>query len=124
MFARMTPDATTAPGVIMSDQLAMAARVGATSGRPGAKPIPAAPPVTPLRPGLPPIAILVDYDGTIALTDVSDTVMAEHVSHADWERIVAIYDAGRMGSRRLMEWEVKLIRGTEAELLAAAGAQP
>jgi 2-hydroxy-3-keto-5-methylthiopentenyl-1-phosphate phosphatase len=124
MVARMTPDATTAPGVVMSDPLAIAARVGATSGRPGAKPIPAAPPVTPVRPGLPPIAILVDYDGTIALTDVSDTVMAEHVSHADWERIVAIYDAGRMGSRRLMEWEITLIRATEAELLATAAAQP
>ena len=58
------------------------------------------------------------HDGTIALTDVSDTVLAEHVSHADWERIAAIYDAGRMGSRRLMEWEIKLIRATEAELLA------
>ena len=39
----------------------------------------AAPPVPPLLPGEPPLAILVDYDGTIALTDVSDTVMAEHV---------------------------------------------
>ena len=38
-----------------------------------------APPIRPLRPGEPPLAILVDYDGTIALTDVSDTVMAEHV---------------------------------------------
>ena len=32
-----------------------------------------APPVPPLLPGEPPLAILVDYDGTIALTDVSDT---------------------------------------------------
>jgi hypothetical protein len=38
-----------------------------------------APPVVPLRPGEPPLALLVDYDGTIALTDVSDMVMAEHV---------------------------------------------
>ena len=28
--------------------------------------------------------MLVDYDGTIALTDVSDTVMAEYV-RGDWE---------------------------------------
>ena len=27
----------------------------------------------------PPLAILVDYDGTISLTDVADKVMAEHV---------------------------------------------
>ena len=38
-----------------------------------------APPVEPMRPGEPPLAILVDYDGTVALTDVSDKVMAEHV---------------------------------------------
>ena len=36
-----------------------------------------APPIPPLRPGDPPLVILVDYDGTIAQTDVSDTVMAE-----------------------------------------------
>jgi len=107
----MTPDAPTAPGVVMSG----------TAGRqtPGI-----APRVEPLRPGVPPVAFLVDYDGTIALTDVSDTVMAEHVSHADWERIAAIYDAGQMGSRRLMEWEITLLRATEAELLATAAVQP
>ena len=54
----------------------------------------AAPPVPPLLPGEPPLAILVDYDGTIALTDVSDTVMAEHVPGV-WEAEVAAYDAGR-----------------------------
>jgi 2-hydroxy-3-keto-5-methylthiopentenyl-1-phosphate phosphatase len=105
----MTPDAPTAAGVVMSE----------STRRSGA-----APGVGPLLPGVPPIAVLVDYDGTIALTDVSDTVMAEHVSHADWERIAAIYDAGLMSSRRLMEWEIKLIRATEAELLATAAAQP
>jgi 2-hydroxy-3-keto-5-methylthiopentenyl-1-phosphate phosphatase len=82
------------------------------------------PAIPALAPGSPPLAILVDYDGTIALTDVSDTVMAAHVAHADWERIAAIYDAGRMGSRRLMEWEVTLIHATEAELLATAALQP
>jgi 2,3-diketo-5-methylthio-1-phosphopentane phosphatase len=102
-MTNLTPDATNAPGVVLSG---------------------AAPPIPSLEPGQPALAILVDYDGTIALTDVSDTVMAEHVSHADWERIAAIYDAGRMGSRRLMEWEVTLIQATEAELLATAAVQP
>ena len=60
-----------------------------------------APPIPPLLPGEPPLAILVDYDGTVALTDVSDTVMAEHVPGV-WEDEVAAYDAGRMGSRRLI----------------------
>jgi 2-hydroxy-3-keto-5-methylthiopentenyl-1-phosphate phosphatase len=86
---------------------------------------PPAPPVEPLRPGAPPLAFLVDYDGTIALTDVSDTVMAEHVPGA-WEEMAAAYDAGRMGSRRLMEAEMALVRADDdgARILATAAAQP
>ena len=83
----------------------------------------AAPPVEPLHPGEPPLAVLVDYDGTIALTDVSDTVMAEHVP-AIWESEAAAYDAGLMGSRRLMEIEMALVDAPEEALLATAAAQP
>jgi 2,3-diketo-5-methylthio-1-phosphopentane phosphatase len=82
-----------------------------------------APPVPPLLPGEPPLVILVDYDGTIALTDVSDTVMAEHVPGI-WETEVAAYDAGRMGSRRLMELEMALVDAPSEALLATAAAQP
>jgi HAD superfamily phosphoserine phosphatase-like hydrolase len=80
-------------------------------------------PVPPLLPGEPPLAILVDYDGTVALTDVSDTVMAEHV-HGAWEEVVAAYDAGRLGSRHLMELEMALVDVPAADLLATAAAQP
>lgn len=80
-------------------------------------------PVLPLRPGEPPLAILVDYDGTIARTDVSDILMAEFVTEA-WEERVAEYDAGLVGSRSLMEWEVGLIRADPAALAATAAAQP
>jgi 2-hydroxy-3-keto-5-methylthiopentenyl-1-phosphate phosphatase len=79
--------------------------------------------VPPLRPGDPPIALLVDYDGTIALTDVSDTLMAEFVT-ADWETHVAAYDAGIVGSRKLMAWEVGLIAADPVTLDAKAAAQP
>ncbi len=82
-----------------------------------------APPVQPLRPDEPPLAVLVDYDGTIALTDVSDTVMAEHVP-ANWESEAAAYDAGLMGSRRLMEIEMALVDATGEALLATAAEQP
>lgn len=82
-----------------------------------------APPVQPLRPGEPPLAILVDYDGTIALADVSDTVMAEHVPQI-WESQAAAYDAGLMGSRRLMEIEMSLVDSPGDALLATAAAQP
>jgi HAD superfamily phosphoserine phosphatase-like hydrolase len=80
-------------------------------------------PVKPLQPGAAPLAILLDYDGTVAMTDVGDTVMAEHVT-AEWEPIVAAYDAGRIGSRTTMAAELALLRATEAELMATAAAQP
>ena len=85
--------------------------------------IPPAPPVRPLEPGAAPLAILLDYDGTVAQTDVGDTVMAEHVT-ADWEPIVVAYEEGRIGSRRTMEAELALLRATEAQLMATAVAQP
>jgi 2,3-diketo-5-methylthio-1-phosphopentane phosphatase len=82
-----------------------------------------APPPLPLAPGDPPLAFLVDYDGTIALTDVSDTVMAEHVT-AEWQALAAEYDAGFTGSRQLMEREMAMLRADETALLATAAAQP
>ena len=82
-----------------------------------------APPVPPLAPDAPPLAILVDYDGTIALTDVSDTIMAEHVPGV-WEADVAAYDAGQAGSRRLIELEISLVDVPAERLLATAAAQP
>jgi 2,3-diketo-5-methylthio-1-phosphopentane phosphatase len=80
-------------------------------------------PVPPLLPGQPPIALLIDYDGTIAQTDVSDALMAEFVN-ADWESHVAAYDEGIVGSRRLMAWEAGLIKADPAVLAAKAAAQP
>lgn len=79
--------------------------------------------VPPLLPGAPPLAILVDYDGTIAQTDVSDALLAAFVT-GEWEAHVAEYDAGLVGSRRLMAWEVGLIDADPATLLAKAAAQP
>ena len=49
--------------------------------------------------------------------------MAEHVP-AIWEAEVAAYDAGLMGSRRLMELEMALVDAPPAALLATAAAQP
>ena len=83
----------------------------------------AAPPIPPLEPGTPALAILVDYDGTVALTDVSDTVMAAYVTGA-WEAEAAAYDAGLMGSRRLMTLEMAMLDADPADLLATAAEQP
>jgi 2,3-diketo-5-methylthio-1-phosphopentane phosphatase len=80
-------------------------------------------PPPPLRAGDLRLAILVDFDGTIALTDVSDTIMAAHIP-GRWEEIVERYDAGLLGSRELMAWEISLLR-TDPELLqATASMQP
>jgi HAD superfamily phosphoserine phosphatase-like hydrolase len=81
------------------------------------------PPIPPLVPDAPPLAILVDYDGTISLTDVTDEVMAAHVPGV-WEEAAALYDAGRMGSRRLMAWEMDLVRADPQAMLATAAQQP
>ena len=100
-------------------------RVSPDVPRPSSAAMDAAPAVGPLVAGAMPLAILVDYDGTIALTDVGDTVMAEHVPGA-WEEMSAVYDAGRMGSRRLMEAEMGMVDAPDggAALLATAAAQP
>jgi 2-hydroxy-3-keto-5-methylthiopentenyl-1-phosphate phosphatase len=83
------------------------------------------PPAIPeLRPGDPPLAILIDYDGTVSLTDVTEQLLAEFVSGVVWEDAEASYDAGRMGSRRLMAWEVSLIDADPDTLRATAAAQP
>jgi len=80
-------------------------------------------PVPALLPGKPPLALLIDYDGTIARTDVSDAIMARFVT-AEWEARAADYDAGLIGSRRLMEWEVGLVTADPGDLAALAAAQP
>lgn len=82
-----------------------------------------APAPRPALPGQPPLAILVDYDGTIAQTDVTDALMADFVTE-EWESKAAQYDAGLIGSRRLMAWEVAQIDADPADLRAAAAAQP
>lgn len=82
------------------------------------------PPAPPAREGTLPLSILIDYDGTISLTDVTEMLLAEHVAGAVWEDAEVDYDAGRMGSRRLMAWEVSLIDADPATLRSTAAAQP
>lgn len=85
---------------------------------------PAAPiPVSPLRPGQPPLAILVDYDGTIARTDVTDKILYRFIGER-YAQDDALYDAGKVGSRSLFESQVKLLPGVPDEVVALAAAQP
>jgi HAD superfamily phosphoserine phosphatase-like hydrolase len=96
--------------------------------RPGpARPAPATPaspvPVPPLVPGAPPLAILVDYDGTIALTDVGDTIMVEFVPRPIWDELELAYETGRLGSREIMAREVALLPPDPARVMAIVDAQ-
>jgi 2-hydroxy-3-keto-5-methylthiopentenyl-1-phosphate phosphatase len=88
--------------------------------RPGAP----APAVPPLRPGEVPLSILVDYDGTIALTDVSDTINAEHIPAEKFAHLEGLYETGRMGSRELMSQEIELFEVEPEAIVATAAAQP
>lgn len=80
-------------------------------------------PIPPLAPDAPPLAFLVDYDGTIALTDVTDEVLTEHFPDA-WEDLDLLYDDGLVGSRWLMERQVRRLAADPAALLASAARQP
>jgi 2-hydroxy-3-keto-5-methylthiopentenyl-1-phosphate phosphatase len=83
-----------------------------------------APAVAPLGDGAPPMSILIDYDGTISLTDVTEQLLAQFASDVVWEDAEASYDAGTLGSRRLMDWEVSLIDADPDALRAFAAGQP
>ena len=65
---------------------------------------PAVPPLGPVRPAV--RAAESTTTGRSALTDVADRVMAEYVT-GEWEEEAARYDAGRIGSRRLMNREME-----------------
>jgi 2-hydroxy-3-keto-5-methylthiopentenyl-1-phosphate phosphatase len=80
-------------------------------------------PVPALRPGQPPLAILVDYDGTIAQTDVADRILYQFIGER-YAADDAAYDAGLVGSRTLFESQVKLLPGVPDEVVALAEAQP
>ena len=71
-------------------------------------------PKAPLRPTFPafgaPLSVLVDYDGTISRVDVGDLLLARHVTdRAASERMDAAYDAGTLGSRDLLRWDMDVL---------------
>ena len=73
--------------------------------------------------GRPPLAILVDYDGTIAQTDVADKILYRFIGER-YAQDDAAYDAGLVGSRSLFESQVKLLPGIPDDVVALAEAQP
>jgi len=81
----------------------------------------------PLLPLLPadgaPISVLVDYDGTVSRRDIGDVLLTEHAL-VDQAVVVARdgdYDAGRAGSRELMQWDMDVLP-RDGELLRSVAA--
>ena len=81
-------------------------------------------PIPPLRPGEPPLAILIDYDGTIALTDVSDTITLALLPPALERELGDLYETGRVGSRDVMRQEIDLLPPDPTVIHEIVAAQP
>jgi 2-hydroxy-3-keto-5-methylthiopentenyl-1-phosphate phosphatase len=64
---------------------------------------------------LTPLQILCDFDGTIALDDVTDTILAA-LADPGWRTIEEDWAAGRIGSRACMTSQVALLRGEWPDL--------
>jgi 2-hydroxy-3-keto-5-methylthiopentenyl-1-phosphate phosphatase len=74
----------------------------------------------PAEPPDPRLVVLVDYDGTIAQSDVSDEVMWRHVARADWAPLEAAYLAGEIGSRSLLTRQAALLPAA-SEVITSIG---
>jgi 2,3-diketo-5-methylthio-1-phosphopentane phosphatase len=83
-------------------------------------------PVVPAFPAGAPISVLVDYDGTVSRQDVGTVLLAAHalVDRAVVAAKDADYDAGRSGSRDLMQWDMEVLPRDGALLRAFAAEIP
>jgi HAD superfamily phosphoserine phosphatase-like hydrolase len=70
------------------------------------------------------LAILIDYDGTICRTSISDMIMVEASVRPGWREIDDAYDEGRIGSRESLELFLPLLPVDPAPLYATAERQP
>jgi 2-hydroxy-3-keto-5-methylthiopentenyl-1-phosphate phosphatase len=77
----------------------------------------------PLEPGQPPLAILVDYDGTISQVDVAERILYYFIGER-YAADEAAYGSGEVGSRTLFESQVKLLPSVPDAVVALAEAQP
>jgi 2,3-diketo-5-methylthio-1-phosphopentane phosphatase len=72
-----------------------------------------------------PVSLLIDYDGTISRGDVGDHLMRRFVEdQATVERKDAEYDAGKVGSRELMVWDMSVLPRDVALLRTTAASLP
>jgi 2-hydroxy-3-keto-5-methylthiopentenyl-1-phosphate phosphatase len=76
-------------------------------------------PVPPLRPDSPPLAFVVDYDGTISETDVTDAILDGFFGDWRW-----IKTGDRFGSRSFYARQVASFSGSVRDVVATAERQP
>jgi len=83
-------------------------------------------PLVPTFPAGAPVSVLVDYDGTVSRRDVGTVLLAEHalVDEAVVAAKDADYDAGRSGSRDLMQWDMEVLPRDGALLRSFAAGIP
>ena len=83
-------------------------------------------PLVPVLPAGAPVSVLIDYDGTVSRQDVGTVLLAEHalVDQAVVAAKDADYDAGRSGSRDLMQWDMEVLPRDGALLRSFAAGVP
>lgn len=89
--------------------------------------MPAAPRVPILPSDGAPISVLVDYDGTISRRDVGGELLARFLDASERsaeQRVDAAYDAGTMGSREVLGWDMDKLPADAARLRDAASEVP
>ena len=67
-----------------------------------------------------PLAILVDYDGTVCRADVSDEILAENAVRPGWRELDDEYVAGKVGSRDELTAFMDFLPRERAPLAATA----
>ena len=76
-------------------------------------------------PGAVPVSFLIDYDGTISRLDVGDALLERFYSDLALLAVKdADYDAGRIGSRELMQWDMAVLPDDPELLRATAASLP
>ena len=67
--------------------------------------------------------MLVDYDGTISRQDIGDLLLTRHATDREaLARLDAAYDAGTIGSRELIAWDMDVLPDPPTGLIAEAAA--
>ena len=70
-----------------------------------------------------PVSVLVDFDGTISLEDVTDHLLDTYGADRDWRRRDAEYLRDEAGTRELIEWDLSILDADEATLRREAERQ-